>query len=79
MRMRASALLLLAFGLAPSAVLASNQKRLPKPIKMVHIRPHDASRLSKLSKVGAKYAPTWGVARPLSEQPVIPHLGHYVE
>jgi len=79
MRMRATALLLLAVGLAPSAVLASNQKRLPKPIKMVHIRPHDASRLSKLSKVGAKYAPTWGVPRPLSDQPVSPHLGHYVE
>ena len=79
MMKRASALLLLAFWLAPTAVLASNQKKLPKPIKMVHIRPHDASRLSKLSKVASKYGPTWGVPQPLSEQPVSPRVGHYVE
>lgn len=77
MRMRASAVLLLAFWLAPSAVLAG--KKLPKPIKMVHIRPHDAGRLAKLSKIASKYGPSWGVPQPLSDQPVSPRVGHYLE
>ena len=80
MRMAASALLLVAVGLAPSVVEAnSGKKKLPKPNKMVNIRPHDADRLAKLTKISAKYGPAWGVPKPLSEQPLRAHMGHYVE
>jgi hypothetical protein len=77
--MRIPALLVLACWLAAPGLEASNKKKLPKPIKMIHIRPHDAERLSRPTRLASKYGPAWGVPQPLSEKPVYPHVGHYVE
>jgi hypothetical protein len=57
MRMRAPALLLLALWMAPPAVEAglfggsSNQKKLPKPRKMVEIKSYDAAKYAKVHKL----------------------------
>lgn len=81
MRIRISALLVLAFWLAPSveAGLFGSKKKLPKPIHMVQIRPYDAKRLSKPTKISSKYGPEWGRAYRIMYKPQQLRTGHYME
>lgn len=37
-----------------------NKKKLPKPVKMTHIRPHDAARFTHPVSLASRYGPTWG-------------------
>jgi hypothetical protein len=81
MRIRIPALLVLALWLVPSveAGMFGNKKRLPKPIKMVQIRPHDAKRLGHPMKIASKYGPEWGSANRIVYRPQQLHTGHYTE
>lgn len=82
MRIRILASLVLALWLVPSVeagLFGSNKKKLPKPIKMVHIRPHDAKRFANPTKIASKYGPEWGRANRILYQPQQLRMGHYVE
>jgi len=39
---------------------SGSKKKLPKPVKMTHIRPHDAGRFTHPVNLASRYSPTWG-------------------
>jgi hypothetical protein len=79
MRLRIPALLVLALMLTPcleAGLFSSNKKKLPKPIKMIDIRRHDAKRLANPTKLSAKYGPSWGRPNELLYAPQRLHMNH---
>jgi hypothetical protein len=79
--MRIAALLVLSLGLAPGAhagLFGGNKKKLPKPMKMVEIRPSDAKRFAKPTKIAARFAQDWGRANQVIYQPQDLRNSHYL-
>lgn len=70
MSARSAGILLVVLLLTPSAEAGwfggdSYGKKLPKPIKMAEIRPHDAARLARPSRAFSRIAdPRWGALGP---------------
>jgi len=64
MSVRSACGLLLILLLAPAAEAGwfggGSKKKLPKPAKLVQIRPHDAARFTRPAHLASRYSPTWG-------------------